>query len=248
MTDQHDEKAFLESLVDTYVTSDSPQDRAIKEMAVRAFEPFIKGRSKGLELGCSDGYMTSLLAPLFDEFHVVDGSTYFLEMAKQRVAPKVTFSHELFEDFSPTQKVDCIFACYILEHVSDPVSLLARAREWLTDDGVVCVVVPNAQALSRRLARRMGFLESLYELTPNDHRHGHRRVYDRHLLDADVAKAGLVQVSQGGLMLKPFADFQMDRLIEHGIVAQAQLDGLFALGMELPELAGSLFSVCRREV
>jgi hypothetical protein len=40
MSKPHDEKQFLESVTHTYVTSDSPQDRAIKEMAVRAFAPY----------------------------------------------------------------------------------------------------------------------------------------------------------------------------------------------------------------
>lgn len=246
MTQPQDEKAFLDALVDTYVTSESPQDRVIKGLAVRAFAPFLGGRSSALELGCSDGYMTSLLAPRFDEFVVVDGSRHFLEVARARNPDGVEFVHSLFEEYSPDRRFDCVFACYILEHVQDPVALIARIGGLLEDDGVLCLVVPNARALSRQLACRMGLLEDPYALTPNDIRHGHRRVYDRRLIDRDIAAAGLVQVAQGGLMMKPFADFQMDAMFEHGILGDAQVDGLYALGLEYPELAGSLFSVCRK--
>ena len=45
---------------------------------------------------------------------------------------------------------------------------------------------------------------------------GHRRVYDRILLNRDIEAAGLEQVSSGGLLLKLLADFQMDKLIDTG--------------------------------
>ena len=51
--------------------------------------------------------------------------------------------------------------------------------------------------------------------------------------------------SQGGIMLKILADFQMDQLIDGGMLKDAQLDGLYSLGLEYPDLCGSLFSVCR---
>ncbi|MEP6879801.1 MAG: hypothetical protein ABI865_13230, partial [Nitrosospira sp.] len=58
VTNTHDEKAFLESVTQTYVTSDSPQDRLIKSLAIRTFTPFIRTDGRALEFGCCDGYMT----------------------------------------------------------------------------------------------------------------------------------------------------------------------------------------------
>ena len=45
-------------------------------------------------------------------------------------------------------------------------------------------------------------------------------------------------------MLKILADFQMDKLIHQQILGDPQLKGLFKLGLEYPDLCGSLFSVC----
>ena len=91
----------------------------------------------------------------------------------------------------------------------------------------------------------MGLLQGLKELTANDHNHGHRRVYDRVDLNRDIAAAGFENLSQGGIMLKILADFQMDKLIDDGMLKEPQLDGLYRLGLEYPDLCGSLFSVCR---
>ncbi len=240
-----DEMEFLESVVGTYVTSESSQDRLIKSLAMRVFEPFMPPAGEALEFGCLDGYMTSLIASNCAELTVVDGSRSFIEMARKRVTEKVRFEHALFEEFYPGRTYDCIFAAFVLEHVADAVDFLDRARRLLNERGLLFLVVPNARAMSRQVARHMGLIHDLFELTPNDVNHGHRRVYDRVLLDRDIAAAGLRQVSQGGLLLKPLADFQMDQMMDAGIIGAPQIEGLFKMGLEYPELAASLFSVCR---
>ncbi len=240
------EMDFLESVIDTYVTSESPQDRLIKTLAVRTFAPFMRPGGRALEFGCCDGFMTSLIAPLCDHLTVIDGSKTFIEMAKKRVPQNVSFVHTLFEDYAPEQKFDYVFATYVLEHVSDSIEFLKLAHSLLSPHGLLFIVVPNARALSRQLARHMGLLDSLFTLTPNDINHGHRRVYDRVSLNRDLDAASLLQVSQGGLLLKLLADFQMDKLLQSSVLGEPQTEGLYKMGLEYPDLAGSLFSVCRR--
>jgi len=240
-----DEMSFLESVTHTYVTSDSPQDRLIKTLAVHTFKPYVSDGGYALEFGCSDGFMTSLIADMVDHLTVVDGSKTFIEMASDRVPGDVQFVHSLFEDYKSEKKFDYIFATFVLEHVNDAVGFLSAARGLLNNHGLLFLVVPNGRALSRQLARHMGLLDDLYALTPNDINHGHRRVYDRVMLSRDIEAAGLLQVAQGGLLLKLLADFQMDKLIESGVLGKSQQEGLYKMGLEYPDLAGSLFSVCR---
>lgn len=242
-----DEMSFLESVIPTYTTSDSPQDRVIKTLAVRTFKPFINssGLRRTLEFGCCDGFMTSLISEIVDDLTVVDGSQTFIDMARRKVRSDVKFVHALFEDYRPEKGFDYIFATYVLEHVNDSVGFLSQMRKMLNENGLIFLVVPNARALSRQLARHMGLLDDLYALTLNDKNHGHRRVYDRILLSRDIDNANLVQIGQGGLLLKLLADFQMDKLIESEVLGEIQLDGLYRMGLEYPDLAGSLFSICK---
>lgn len=238
------ERRFLDKVYSTYTVDTSSQTMVMRKLIARTFEPFLHG-GRGLELGCSDGFMTEILSKQVDRLDVVDGSRKFLAEASKRKLPNVRFVYSLFEEFKTREKYDYVFASYILEHVFDPVAVMKMARTVLKPDGRLLIVVPNARALSRQLALHMGLLKDLKELTENDHNHGHRRVYDRVALNRHITEAGFENVAQGGIMLKILADFQMDQLLSGGMLKDQHVDGLYALGLEYPDLCGSLFSVCR---
>jgi 2-polyprenyl-3-methyl-5-hydroxy-6-metoxy-1,4-benzoquinol methylase len=239
-----EERAFLDKVFHTYNVCNSPLEAAMRRFAVKTFEPHIR-RGRGLELGCSDGLMTEMLAQRVARLDVVDGSRKFLRKASQRQLSNVRFIYSLFEEFRPARKYDCIFASYILEHVLDPVGVLRVARSLLTRMGYLFVIVPNAHAASRQLAVHMGLIRGVKELSQNDYDHGHRRVYDRATLIADLEIAGFEIIQQGGLFFKILADFQMDQLIQSGFLKEAHLDALHRLGEEYPELCGSLYAICK---
>mgnify|MGYP000872185260 CR=1 FL=1 len=239
------EAAFLERLQEDYAVATSSQTRVLRELTMRTFRPYIHG-GFALELGCSDGYMTSMLAGLVEHLDVVDASSRFIEQAAARGLANVSYIHSLFESYQTEQRYDHIFASFVLEHVLEPDAVLDMARGLLRERGLLFVAVPNARALSRQWAVHMGLLPGLYALTENDIRHGHRRVYDRVSLNRDLASAGFESIAEGGLMLKIFADFQMDSLIDDGTLGSGHIDGLYRMGLEYPDLCGALFSVCRR--
>lgn len=244
------EKEFLNNLYNTYTVSHCKQTQIMRELTIKTFSPYLKA-GKALELGCSDGYMTEMISQFVDQLDVVDGSELFLSKAKQRAADQhivnVNFHLSLFEEFHSAEKFDYVIASFVLEHVLDPIEVMKMACNALKDDGLLFIVVPNANALSRQLAMHMGFYSNLKELTKNDLNHGHRRVYDRVDLNRDIEKAGFDNIAQGGIMLKILADFQMNQLIESEILSQAQIDGLYKLGLEYPDLSGALFSICKKK-
>ncbi|HEY6160489.1 MAG TPA: class I SAM-dependent methyltransferase, partial [Bacteroidia bacterium] len=227
--------------------SNDPQTRVMREFAFRIIRPYLSKEFSGLELGCSDGYFSEMLAAELKDLDVVDGSLSFVEEARKRGIPNANYFHSLFEEYNPGRQYDCIFASYIMEHVMEPKLILEMVLRVLKPGGIFYVVVPNARALSRQLAMHMGLYKDLKQLTENDLKYGHRRVYDRVTLNREVESAGFTTISQGGIMLKILADFQMDKLISTGILQEPQLNGLLKLGYEYPDLCGSLFSICKRK-
>jgi len=240
-----DEKKFIEGLVPEYVTSaNSSQTRLMRELMIRTFKPFIQG-GRSLELGSEIGYMSERIASLVDHLDIVDGSEEFLAQVKKRQIPNASYHCSLFEEFQPEPVYDYVFASHILEHLIDVQVVLDMVRKALKPRGYLFVTVPNARAISRQLARHMGIVDSLYGLTPNDHRGGHRRVYDRVLLARDLEAGGFDIIVQGGILFKPFADFQMDKLIDIGILGQEQCEGLFKLGHEYPDMCADIYAIAR---
>lgn len=237
------EKLALEKLYRGYDLDNEPQTNVMRELIVRTFSPYLNG-GIGLELGCSDGYMTKMLSSKLNELHVVDASEDFIRDAKRNADKNTKFKCSLFEEYNSKIRYDYVFATFILEHVMDAGEVLEVARKHLKKDGKLFVVVPNARALSRQLALHMGLLSELKDLTPNDLQYGHRRVYDRVHLNRDLEKSGFENIHQGGLMLKILADFQLNKLIGDGFLNSSHIDGLYKMGLEYPDLCGALFSIC----
>jgi 2-polyprenyl-3-methyl-5-hydroxy-6-metoxy-1,4-benzoquinol methylase len=215
------------------------QDYYLLRYRMRVLLPRVRG-PRVLELGCAEGGMTKVLAERFPNVVSVDGSPLLIERANQATASdNVTFYCSLFEDFEPNGKFSSILMSCILEHVHEPTSLLKRAREWLTQEGLIHIVVPNAEALNRRIGKAMGMLKRLEELHQRDLRMGHQRVYSRSTLAVDIEAAGLEVVRWDGIFLKPLSDAQIRDWDEK------LLDAFFEIGKELPEYCTEIYAECR---
>jgi SAM-dependent methyltransferase len=193
-----------------------------------------------LELGTAEGTVTWYLARNAEAVVSVDGSPLLLERARKEVPEKnVVFVEALFEAYEPEGKFSSIVLSCILEHVDDPVAILARAGRWLEPDGLIHIVVPNAGALNRRVGRAMGMLANLDQLHEGDQRLGHQRVYSWKKMGADIEAAGLVASHLDGILLKPLSDAQMkdwDTRI---------VDALYEVGKDFPELCSEIYAECR---
>jgi len=241
---------FLEEVSHTYVSPDDPQYEKMDELSVATFKPFLKKDYNGLMLGYFNGRDTDKLYPLLKRLDVVEGCKEFIGRGLAKGYPNVYFFNSLFEDFElpeDTKPYDCVFALYVMEHVLDVDKFLDMISRVISKDGLLFIVVPNSRSLSRQLAKHMELIDDLKTLTENDLNHGHRRVYDRVELNRDLERNGFEVISQGGIMLKILADFQMSKMIELGILGDAQLEGLYKLGLEYPDLCGSLFSICKQK-
>jgi 2-polyprenyl-3-methyl-5-hydroxy-6-metoxy-1,4-benzoquinol methylase len=210
---------------------------------LRRFEPYFLG-SNVLELGCYKGEFTRLLADRFTRVTTVEGASSLIEIARKIDRDNVEFIHSRFENFQPSAGFDSIFLIHTLEHLDNPVEVLALIRTWLAPGGRLYLAVPNAFAASRQIAVAMGLIDEPTAVTEGEALHGHRRTYDRSTLLDHVAQAGLRTVTEGGVFYKPFANFQFDQLLRSGAVSEAYLEGCYTLSLSQPEFSASLFAIC----
>ena len=205
-----------------------------------AMRPFLDGRASCVELGSSDGRMTERLATLFpDDLTAVDGTHAYVEEVARRL-PQVHAVHSLFEEYAPGRTFAVAVLGHVLEHVADPVTVLQAARDLLEPGGIAIVTVPNANSIHREIGVAMGMLAATTELNEADHRIGHRRVYTREALTADVAASGLSVEHVGGVFLKSLSNGQIEQWDEPLIQA------FYEVGKLHPELCAELMVVASR--
>jgi len=217
---------------------------------LRSFKPHMRGVA-ALELGSYMGDFTAVLAEHYDELTVVEAAGNLVEAARARVPVTrsrrpVDYRHATFEAVQLDRTFDGIFLMHTLEHLDDPVGVLRRTGEWLSGDGALFLVCPNAHAASRQIAVKMGLITHNAAVTPSEREHGHRCTYSFDTLERDVRAAGLRVVHREGIFFKPFANFQFDRLLKTDIINADYLEGCYQLGMQYPDLCASIFLLCVR--
>jgi len=170
-----------------------------------------------LDVACGNGLVTSRLAPHFRRVVGVDASSAHIAKARED-HPRIEFVHALAEEYRADEPFTTVALSNLLEHVVDPVVLLAHMRGQLATDGRLIASVPNALAANRRIARLMGTLEDEYELSPFDIEvAGHRRYYDLRALVRDFEAAGLHVAHKGGIFYKMLSSPQFNWLLEQGL-------------------------------
>ncbi|MEQ5837472.1 class I SAM-dependent methyltransferase [Marinobacter sp. NFXS9] len=213
---------------------------------LRSFEPFIRSGSL-LELGSFCGDFTLRLAERFLDITCVEGSAVAVNEARKRVPSHVKLVNASFEEVQLNDRFDNIVLTHVLEHLDDPVATLRRVNEeWLSDDGLLFLACPNADAPSRQIAVKMGLISHNTAVTPSEQKHGHRCTYTLDTLERDAAQAGLEVIHRSGIFFKALANFQWDRILATDIVSKEYLEGCYKLGQVYPELCASIFLVCRR--
>lgn len=235
---------FLNRVTATY-QHDSPYLFLKRQVAVARLASLKDAQhTRCLALGCADGFEASLLCDLFEEVHVVDGSTIFIDQCKSLNLKNTTFHHGLFEEIDSIlsdRTFDCVVASLVVEHIADPNLVLRKVKRLIADGGFLFAVVPNAFALSRQLAVKLGLLSEVHELTENDLNHGHRRVYDVNSFRQEFIAAGYTIKHSGGLILKPLADFQMDMMLKSKIIEPQHVWKLDELASEYAFLSDCLY-------
>jgi 2-polyprenyl-3-methyl-5-hydroxy-6-metoxy-1,4-benzoquinol methylase len=213
---------------------------------IKSFEPFFKKGSL-LELGSFQGNFTKRFLPYFNDITCVEASDQAIKIAQNSIGEKVKFIHGMFEEVSLPSKYENIILTHVLEHITDPVKVLRKINdEWLTDNGKLFLVCPNANAPSRQIAVKMGLISHNSAVTPAEKEHGHQITYTLDTLERDAKAAGLTIVHRSGIFFKALANFQWDRLLETDIISKEYLEGCFQLGQNYPDLCSSIFLLCEK--
>lgn len=183
-----------------------------------------------LEIGCG-------LNPLFTDYHdelsfvVVEPAAHCYENARA-LAEKytnVSCCHGFFEDVVGQlegKRFDLIICSSLLHEVEDPRLLLHNIGCLCGQETTVHINVPNAVSLHRLLAREMGLLEDVHQLSDSNMILQQHSVFDMGSLTELVTGEGFRVVDSGSFFLKPFTHRQMQQGLDAGILTEAVMDAL----------------------
>lgn len=225
-------------------------DYIMHQYMIKTFKPWIKP-GKALEMGCYKGEFTKLLAQHYQDITVIEGSSDLITIANENLTAankKIKYINSSFETADIQEKFDAVFLIHTLEHLDDSVAVLKKINHWLSAEGLLFLVVPNAYAASRQIAVKMNLIPFNNAVSEGEWEHGHRRTHSFDTLELDAKNAGLTILNRGGIFFKAFANFQFDLMLKHKIINQAYLDASYALGMQYPELCASIYLVCGKGV
>jgi SAM-dependent methyltransferase len=213
-------------------------DYKLNEFNYKTFKPFFKGKV-ACELGPALGQMTRFLVNDFEKIHLIEGSNELLSQIPDY--PNAIKHNFFFEEFITEKKFDTIIMSHVLEHIEYPVSVLKRVYDWLDDNGVFLLSVPNARSIHRLVAVEMGLLDSIYQLNQRDMELGHYRIYDIESLKMDAQKAGFNVIDEGGIFFKPISNKQID-----DYWTEEMIYGFFKLSKLFPHNCAEIYLVCTK--
>lgn len=238
--DYQKEKERLNKIGPNYFTEKAMTiDKKQTQMMISRALPHIKG-PEVLELGYNDkGWTEALIAKGYN-LTVIEGSKYNVEYGKKKYGKGLNIILTLFEEFEPKKEFDTIVMSCVLEHVLWAHLVLKRAKEWLKDEGVIILIVPNKLSLHRRVGYHMGLLSSLEELSKIDIEAGHRRLYTVATLKEEIEAVNLKLKDIQGIFLKPLSSAQIKDWPDD------LLSAFDKMGNELLEYSAFLLALCTK--
>ena len=202
-------------------------ERFVTKSTIEIIKPNVVGK-KVLNLGLGNGKTSLILDNISSSQVVVEGSKKIIESFSFESA-KTTFVESYFENFKTKEKFDVVRANHVLEHVDDPIKIMTiKFNEWLSNDGIALITVPNARSIHRLIGKDMGIIKNEYELNESDIKAGHKRVYDIETLKKQINVSGLDIISLGGYNIKMVSLYQMREW------SQELLNSIYRVSKKMP--------------
>jgi 2-polyprenyl-3-methyl-5-hydroxy-6-metoxy-1,4-benzoquinol methylase len=124
----------------------------------------IGGNKRVLEFGCASGYVSRVLRDRGCQVVGIEIDPEFASEAKEFCEDVIIGNAEDLdlESILAERSFDVAVFGDVLEHLSDPLAILRRVRQWLVPDGYVVASLPNIAHGAVRLA----LLEGRFDYTP----------------------------------------------------------------------------------
>ena len=122
----------------------------------RVLSPFLKEGDRVLDVGAGGGEVVYALQRLGFDAKGLEPDEQYAQHARETLGVPVQTGFVQDASFPPGS-FDVITMYHALEHVEDPLAILARLRSWMVEGGVLLIEVPNVEATCIAPAHRFHF-------------------------------------------------------------------------------------------
>lgn len=150
------------------------------ESHFRADLEFYRGRRHCLDLGSGSGEFMYLAQAMGIGCVGVEPNEPYAAYTRQALELDVR-TQTIEETVFPARQFDLIRLSHVMEHMREPIRSLKTLREWLSDDGVLFVDVPNL------------FVEAAHKVRGRVFHYGHIHNFSPASFRAAASRAGLVE-------------------------------------------------------
>jgi len=160
----------------------------------RALAPYLKRGDRILDAGAGGGEVVYVLRKLGFDASGLEPDEQYARHAREALGVPVATGFVQDTAF-PAGSFDVVTMYHALEHVEDPSAILSRLRDWMVEQGVLIIEVPNVEAVCIAPGHRFHF--------------AHFYNFSRNALEALGRKAGFEPVrtttsSDGGNLTTVF--------------------------------------------
>jgi 2-polyprenyl-3-methyl-5-hydroxy-6-metoxy-1,4-benzoquinol methylase len=160
-----------------------------------------------LDIGCGEGFGLDAFQRAGWRIRGLDHSVAGVRAQNPHVEPFLAAGDVgdlMAAELASGNRYECITLINVLEHVLDPVSLLASAHDLLQPEGIFVVTVPNDFSELQALARAEGCANRDYWVAPPDH----LQYFDR-------CSLGRIAEATGWVVADLLGDFPIEWFLFH---------------------------------
>jgi SAM-dependent methyltransferase len=163
-----------DNIVDLYKKVQDSEYHQTSTFRQETFQGFLNAKEKYapmkgslLDVGCSTGLFMEVARNAGYAVQGLEPNDWARKICERKNLP--VFDGEL-KDLDLRKKYDCITMWDVIEHVIDPVALLAHAWEHLNKGGCILMATPDTESLLMRVLRKYHWLFAPWHLTYFDSR------------------------------------------------------------------------------
>lgn len=122
----------------------------------RVLDAVAKYKSKGslLDVGCAFGYLSEMAKERGWDSYGIEVSEYAAKQAQEKIGTDKVMIGNFMDLVLPKDRFDVMVMVDLIEHIYDTSTVLKKCRESLKAKGLLVIVTPDIDSLSRRCLRK----------------------------------------------------------------------------------------------